>query len=113
MKKILVLLTALFFAAPVLYSQQTPPPEVVALLNEDPDRAAVNLHVYEFDPIVDTKPPKGYKPFYISHYGRHGTRSEGSGDSYLYVITRLEKADSLGKTFNLLFLKQERIITIF
>ena len=96
MKRTLIILAALFFGAALSYSQETPPPEVVALLKEDPDRCGVNLHVYEFDPIVDTRPPRGYKPFYISHYGRHGTRSESSGDSYLYVITRLEKADSLG-----------------
>ena len=29
---------------------------------------------YRFEPIADTPPPEGYKPFYISHYGRHGSR---------------------------------------
>ena len=95
-KRLFLIILSLLFAAPLLHSQETPSPEVIALLEEDPDRCGVNLHVYEFDPIADTKPPKGYKPFYISHYGRHGTRAEGSGDSYVYVITRLEKADSLG-----------------
>ena len=50
--------------------------EAVRLFTENPDRAANNMHSYEFNPIVDTKAPKGFKPFYISHYGRHGSRYE-------------------------------------
>lgn len=95
MNRPLLLVVPLLFAAVISYSQEVPVPEVVALLKEDPDRCAVNTHVYEFDPIVDTKAPRGYKPFYISHYGRHGTRTDSGGDEYLYVITHLEKADSL------------------
>ena len=48
----------------------------VKLFTEDPDRASNNMHSYEFKPIHDTKAPKGFKPFYISHYGRHGSRYE-------------------------------------
>ena len=48
--------------------------DAVKLFTENPDRAANNMHSYEFNPIVDTKAPKGFKPFYISHYGRHGSR---------------------------------------
>lgn len=36
MKRLFIILTALFFAAPFLCAQETPPPEVVALLEEDP-----------------------------------------------------------------------------
>ena len=50
--------------------------EVVRLFAENPDRASNNMHSYEFDPIVDTPAPKGFKPFYITHYGRHGSRYE-------------------------------------
>ena len=46
------------------------------LITENPDRASNNMHSYEFRPISDTKAPKGFKPFYISHYGRHGSRYE-------------------------------------
>ena len=111
MKRTIIFLALLLLAAPLTYSQNIPSPravspsstgiaaaseDVVSLLEEDPDRCAVTMHVYEFGPIVDTKPPRGYKPFYISHYGRHGTRTESSGKDYIYVIERLEKADSLG-----------------
>ena len=50
--------------------------DALRLIAENPDRAANNMHSYEFFPIQDTKAPKGFKPFYISHYGRHGSRYE-------------------------------------
>ena len=31
---------------------------------------------YVFREVEDTPAPKGYKPFYISHYGRHGSRRQ-------------------------------------
>ena len=52
MNRPLLLVVPLLFAAVISYSQEVPVPEVVALLKEDPDRCAVNMHVYEFDPIV-------------------------------------------------------------
>ena len=49
--------------------------ELDAYLREFPQRAGFNTHSYEFLPIKDTPAPGGFKPFYISHYGRHGSRS--------------------------------------
>lgn len=43
-----------------------------------------------------TAPPKGYSAFYISHYGRHGSRFLISGKFYRSVLSSLNKADSLG-----------------
>lgn len=37
-----------------------------------------------------TAPPSGYKPFYISHYGRHGSRYQGSDARYKGVLDMLE-----------------------
>ena len=48
--------------------------EALRLITENPYRASNNMHYYEFFPIDDTPAPKGFKPFYISHYGRHGSR---------------------------------------
>ncbi|MCH7402704.1 histidine phosphatase family protein [Belliella kenyensis] len=39
-------------------------------------------------------PPTGYVPFYISHFGRHGSRYLVSDKEYLKVINVFEKADS-------------------
>jgi hypothetical protein len=40
-----------------------------------------------------TPAPKGYKPFYISHYGRHGSRYMTSDRPYDYALPLMEKAD--------------------
>lgn len=43
-------------------------------IRENPDRAAGVHHAYEYIPAAETPAPRGYKPFYVSHYGRHGSR---------------------------------------
>lgn len=63
-------------------------------LREDSDRIGVNTHCYEFAEVVDTPAPKGYKPFYISHYGRHGARTEWISRDYSEVISVLQEADA-------------------
>ena len=40
------------------------------------DRFAGVYHSYEYIPTADTPAPKGFKPFYVSHYGRHGSRHQ-------------------------------------
>lgn len=40
-----------------------------------------------------TPAPKGYKPFYISHYGRHGSRYMTSDTPYKYAIATLDSAE--------------------
>ena len=44
-----------------------------------------------------TRAPKGYVPFYMSHYGRHGSRWLIGSDSYERVINPLRKARQQGK----------------
>ena len=44
-----------------------------------------------------TPAPKGMKPFYISHYGRHGSRFHSRPSIYNAPYQTLLKADSLGK----------------
>ena len=66
------------------------------MLREDPDRAGVNTHTYEFRDIPGTPAPKGYRPVYISHYGRHGSRTDWGLSNYTYVVDILDKADSAG-----------------
>ena len=40
-----------------------------------------------------TPAPKGYKPFYISHYGRHGSRYLIGEEDYDYPISILSAAE--------------------
>lgn len=81
-------------------------------IRENPYRAGGGLHIYEVPRIEDTPAPKGYKPFYISHLSRHGSRTQtgmkpfkclaildslqaiglltASGDSLLYELHQIE-----------------------
>ena len=52
--------------------------------------------VYLAYPTVETKQspaPKGYKPFYVSHYGRHGSRYLLADRDYQWIIQLMEKAE--------------------
>lgn len=87
------LIGAFLFAGNALPAQEYPNPDAARYLMEDHTRAGVNSNCYEFAPIQDTPAPKGFKPFYISHYGRHGSRSDWGGKNYEH----LEKILSEGK----------------
>ena len=68
----------------------------VRVLLEDQTRGGNNLNSYEFHEIRDTPAPAGYRAFYISHYGRHGSRSNWGGRSYEDLIGTLEAGRALG-----------------
>lgn len=63
----------------------------------NPDAAAGLFRPYpaENGGIV-SKAPSDYRPFYISHYGRHGSRWLSSAKEYMNVLGPLEKAASSG-----------------
>lgn len=58
--------------------------------------------IYLAYPVTDasqlnhTPAPKGFKPFYVSHYGRHGSRYLISDEDYIKVIKTLDEADRAG-----------------
>lgn len=49
--------------------------------------------VYDFDAVSPAACPKGYKPFYISHYGRHGSRYAYARETYTDLLEMLQKAE--------------------
>ena len=51
-------------------------------------------YVYTYDNPVLTPAPKGYKPFYISHYGRHGSRWLLHDSEYDEVMAVFRAADA-------------------
>ena len=55
-----------------------------------------------------TPAPKGYEPFYMSHYGRHGSRWLIGERSYTSVTEPLQKARKAGK----LTTKGEEVLTL-
>lgn len=56
-----------------------------------------NYYAYPTPKAKYTKAPAGYKPFYLSHYGRHGSRFHQPADHYHALYNTLAKADSAGK----------------
>jgi len=95
MKKTTFILGALFASALGIMAQTTPTARQE--IRDLPRKAGSNYLAY-LDPVQPlTKAPKGYKPFYMSHYGRHGSRwLLGDGD-YMNPIRTLRKADQYGK----------------
>lgn len=59
--------------------------------------AASNYLAYPGPRHTLTPAPKGYTPYYISHYGRHGSRYLIGRKDYDTPYTALMRADSLGK----------------
>ncbi|WP_407456749.1 histidine-type phosphatase [Fibrobacter sp.] len=60
-----------------------------------------NYYAYPTPTAKYTKAPTGYKPFYLSHYGRHGSRFHQPADHYHALYNTLVKADSAGKLTDL------------
>ena len=66
-------------------------------LEQDIDYARGVYHPYVIlGDTKDTPAPKGYKPFYISHYGRHGSRYHTWEGNIADARKGLKVADSLG-----------------
>ena len=66
-------------------------------LRKNRKMAASNYYAYPTPATSLTPAPKGKKPFYISHYGRHGSRYLSQRKGYDIPFNYLHKGDSLGK----------------
>ena len=68
--------------------------ETVQQLPEDPiERYAGSYSPYRYGDLTDTDAPSGYKPFYISHYSRHGSRYLIHEEDFDVVASLEEYAD--------------------
>ena len=87
-----ILLTALFAFHLSLFTSRAQ--TVRELIRENPSYAACNYHIYP-DTITATMtpPPGNKKPFYLSHYGRHGSRYINSRSGYDIPYKMMEQAD--------------------
>ena len=66
------------------------------MIRKDPSFAACNYRVYpDSVEMPMTPPPAGKQPFYISHYGRHGSRYINNRSGYDIPFKMMAKADSL------------------
>lgn len=62
----------------------------------DKNKMCSNHLVYQEPAEKYTAAPKGYKPMYISHYGRHGSRYHWTADDYRYFYTIFKNAEKAG-----------------
>lgn len=93
MKKIFALLF-MAFASAALMAQTV---SVMDQLKDDPKKSYGTdyPYLYELDDEL-SKAPKGYKPFYISHYARHGSRYYWNDRLYVQLDTLLTNASQTG-----------------
>lgn len=90
MRKILTLLYLM--GAMLVSNAQTSLEEI----SREPAKAGGIYLAYPVTESLNTPPPKGYEPFYVSHYGRHGSRYLIGDRDYLWVMKLMERADSAG-----------------
>lgn len=69
------------------YTPYTEPPTI--------EQTAGIYYAYPERTHTVTPPPAGYEPFYISHYGRHGSRWITDDSRYTTVTSVFESADSI------------------
>ena len=92
MKRLFLIIAASVLAIAPMQGQ-----EARKLLQENPERYGGVHHSYEAPAtVLDTPAPKGYEPFYVSHYGRHGSRYLTSMHSVTRVSHLFDSLDSLG-----------------
>ncbi|MCH4154803.1 MAG: histidine phosphatase family protein [Muribaculaceae bacterium] len=83
----------LFLMLPLLVMAQTSRKEIYSDLN----KAGGVYYAYPVTaPVKVTPAPKGYEPFYISHYGRHGSRYLIGDNDYESPYKLLVKAQNDG-----------------
>lgn len=93
MKRLLLILLAVSLSATIA-TAQTSREEIDAHPHIALASHSVYAGAYFFRPIADA--PKGYKPFYISHYGRHGSRHESHVKHPNALLKIARTADKLG-----------------
>ena len=94
MKKHLLLSLTLLFAVLTLQAQQY---DVLDQVRQDARKSWGMEGPHRFDAAAKlTKAPKGYKPVYIAHYGRHGSRYAWNSKTYTLIRDVMAKAAEKG-----------------
>lgn len=93
MKYLTLKLLSLSLLAATCAAAQPSPAELAA----HPERSAGIYHSYEYLPGPAAPLPAGYEPFYISHYGRHGSRYHSKEKAYALPLDILRRAAGAGK----------------
>ena len=91
-----IMLTLSCLLALPLAAQDISREEMLDLLRENHHRAAAGHNSYEAPEFADTRAPRGFRPVYVSHYGRHGSRYQGSRSFFEQVLPALDALSSGG-----------------
>jgi hypothetical protein len=87
-------ITAIFLLLVLCVQAQS----VKDIIKKDPSYAACNYRIYPDSVEMPMTPaPEGKHPFYISHYGRHGSRYINNRDGYDIPYKMMLRADSMGQ----------------
>ena len=90
----LIAIACMAFLATMQLPLQGQVNNVLEIVSADRDKIAGVEGPYRFDAGPLTPAPKGYVPFYISHYGRHGSRYAWNANTYTAVKKMLDAADA-------------------
>lgn len=96
MKKLIIAAAAALVSLGTLQAQTY---DVLDQVRNDPRKSWAMEGPHRLDASdlgVMSKAPKGYKPFYISHYGRHGSRTCWSADVYKTIHQVFTEANEKG-----------------
>lgn len=93
MKRTLLVLTTLLLLSSIAWGQKT---DVKAEIMADSLKAYGGDYPYPERVYSLTPAPKGYKPFYLSHYGRHGSRYYWGPNLYPRIDSILVEAHEKG-----------------
>lgn len=93
MKKVTLSILILVLASSAVWGQKT---DVKAEIMADSLKAYGGDYPYPTEVPALTKAPKGYKAFYISHYGRHGSRYYWGANLYPEIEAILTEAHDKG-----------------
>ena len=93
MKKIALLLTTALFVSISVCQSQT----AKQCIAQQTEKCAGNYYAYPAPQKAQTPPPSGYFPFYLSHYGRHGSRYLINSVDVVEARDVLERAENEGK----------------
>ena len=86
-----------FFALCAVFCTSLSAQNVREQLKENLFKASSNYYAYPTPNKQLTPAPKGKKPFYLSHYARHGSRYMIKAKDYDYPYNVLRKAKDQGK----------------
>ena len=90
--RLLPLLLLLALAVPAAAQQY----DILQQLEDHPEYLDGTDYLCPTGPVKLTGAPKGYKAFYISHYGRHGARYGWQSDLYSWLNKTFTKAEKNG-----------------